>query len=91
MNYKSTTAPPPASHRNSGHDPRNVRHSCGFAYSGYAWPSCPSCEATERRQYAVRCVSCREPFFATEREDLCPDCGSGNTTVIAEPDTPAVR
>ncbi len=88
---RGSTAPPPASNQQGFHDPRNVRHSCGFAYSGYAWSSCPSCEADERRQYAMRCVTCREAFFATEPEDLCPECGSGNTTVIASPEQPATR
>jgi len=85
------TAPPPASRHNSGSDPRNVRHSCGYAYNGYAWSSCPQCKADETGQYAMRCCSCRHPFFTAERVDLCPECDSGETTVIAAPDRPAVR
>jgi len=84
-------APPPASHHNSGGDDRNVRHSCGFAYNGYAWSACPSCEADERGMYAMRCCSCRAAFYTAEREDYCPECGSGETTVIASPEQPAVR
>lgn len=83
--------PTPASHHNAGYDDRNVRHGCGFAYNGYVWSSCPKCEADDRRQYAMRCVSCRHAFYATEREDRCPECDSGNTTVIATPDSPATR
>lgn len=86
------TAPPPASRHNSGHDPRNCRcGSCDFAYNGYAWSGCPNCEADERRMYAMRCLSCRHAFFAAERVDPCPECNSGETTVIASPGTPAVR
>jgi len=87
----SDIAPPPASHHNSGHDPRNVRHSCGFAFNGYAWASCPSCTADERQQLALRCRDCRKAFYGTERVDLCPECDSGNTTVIAAPEEPATR
>lgn len=84
--------PTPASHHNSGHDSRNKRcGGCGFAWNGYVWSSCPKCTADDRRQYALRCRSCRTPFFATERVELCPDCGSGDTVVIAEPSQPAVR
>lgn len=81
--------PPPAS--SDPHDGRNARHGCGFAYNKYRWGSCPSCEADERNQYAMVCLDCRESFFATERVDPCPECGSGETRVIAEPEVPAVR
>lgn len=82
---------PPASNPQGFPDGRNVRHGCGFAYNGYAWSGCPKCEADERRMFATRCVGCRNTFFAAEREDLCPECGSGNTAVVAAPENPAVR
>lgn len=78
--------PPPAS--NDPTDGRNARHGCGFAYNKYRWSSCPQCEADERQQFALVCKDCRNPYFATERVDHCPECGSGNTAVIAEPEEP---
>lgn len=84
-------APPPASNPQGAHDPRNVRHSCGFAYNGYVWSSCPQCEADNRGVYALRCKDCRNPFFAAERVDHCPECESGNTAVLATPESATVR
>lgn len=86
-----TVAPPPSANQQGFTDPRNVRHSCGFAYNGYKWGSCPSCTSDEKRQYALGCRLCGNGYYATERVDLCPDCGSGNTTVVSSPDKPRVR
>jgi rubrerythrin len=76
-------APPPASIDN---DPRNRRHSCGFAYNGYAWDGCPACQADENGEYALRCRDCRAAFFGVGAEATCPDCRSTDTAVIASPD-----
>lgn len=80
-----SNAPPPA--MQSPSDDRNVRHSCGFAYNGYVWGDCPKCKAERQGTWALRCINCRAGFHAAEREDHCPKCDSGNTSLIASPDS----
>lgn len=60
---------------------------CGSRYDAYHWGSCPQCKATETGRYALSCLSCSRPFFAAEREDLCPRCGSGETDCVFVPAT----
>jgi Zn finger protein HypA/HybF involved in hydrogenase expression len=60
--------------------------SCRREYNPYAWQTCPKCKATERGQYALRCRDCRNPFYADDRTDCCPECGSGDTALYAKPD-----
>lgn len=70
--------------------PRSRCGACGLRYNPYGWAGCPCCEADRRGQFALGCCSCRTRFFG-EREDFCPECGSGETTVFATPEQPAVR
>lgn len=76
--------PPPA--LNSTLDTRNVRCGCGFAYNGYQFGGCPQCKATEFGWFALACLSCRTVFYHSEKVELCPECGSGETTVFCEPE-----
>lgn len=70
----------------SGREPGQKRHpKCGTSYNGYVWGTCPQCKADEEGMFALRCIDCRNPYFSAEREDPCPECGSGNTTVFATP------
>ena len=62
-----------------------------MTFNGYAWGSCPGCNADDRQQFALRCRRCRATAFVAECEDHCPECGSGNTAIRARPETLAVR
>jgi len=83
--------PPPSATPQGGSDPRNTRHSCGFAYNRFRWSECPACRAEETGLFAMGCVACRATFWTAEPENMCPECGSGETTTVAAPETPAVR
>lgn len=65
-----------------------VRHPlCGATYNGYRWGAgCPKCRADQRRQFAMLCRRCNNTYFATEPEDPCQSCMSGNTEVRFEPE-----
>lgn len=76
--------PPPAS--TSTMDDRNVRCGCGFAYNGYRFGQCPQCRATETGCFVLACFSCRHTYLHSERVEPCPECGSGETTVVCTPD-----
>ena len=77
--------------RRDGVDPYQTHEQCGFTRNVYRWLRCPNCLSDNRRQYALQCLDCWKPYYATERQDLCPRCDSGNTQVVSEPESPRVR
>lgn len=77
--------------RKRGVDRFQTHEKCGFTRNIYKWAACPNCVSNNRRQYALSCNGCGKSFYATEKVDLCPECGSGNTRVVSEPENPLVR
>lgn len=66
-----------------------VRHTapwCGFIYNGLRWSECPKCISREQGLYGLECLACRETYHHADVVEPCPECGSGETALVTEPD-----